>query len=163
MNAHEANLLAFLKGPKQFSIPLYQRTYSWTRKQCEQLWNDIVRIEKDSTIPAHFIGSVVYITASVYHAAGVNPLLVIDGQQRLTTLSLLLSALGRAIEQSGTDLDINGEKITRRKINNYYLFNSEEDGDLRYKLMLRQSDYETFISLIEDKKELPQNASQRLI
>ena len=61
MKAHETSLLEFLRKSAQFIIPIYQRTYSWTGKQCEQLWNDIVRAGEDDAIPGHFVGSVVYV------------------------------------------------------------------------------------------------------
>ena len=91
MKATETKFLDFLKGPKQFIIPIYQRTYSWTQKQCEQLWRDIVVAATDDSISGHFVGSVVYIEKGLYQISSVPQLLVIDGQQRLTTLSLLLS------------------------------------------------------------------------
>jgi len=89
MKANETNLLNFLQGTKQFTIPIYQRTYSWTRRECQQLWNDIIRIAQDQSTSAHFVGSVVYIEKGIYQVSSVPQLLVIDGQQRLTTLSLV--------------------------------------------------------------------------
>ncbi len=157
MIATQANLLKFSQGPKQFIIPIYQRTYSWTKKECTQLWNDLVRVAGDKEIPAHFIGSIVYIESGIYQAAGVPQLLVIDGQQRLTTISLLLYVLGEAIENAGQKTG-----ITRRKINNRFLFNSDEDGELRYKLILTRQDKDTFIHLI-DKPTSLDSGSQRII
>ena len=157
MIATQANLLRFSQGTKQFIIPIYQRTYSWTKKECTQLWNDLVRVVSDKEIRAHFIGSIVYIESGIYQAAGVPQLLVIDGQQRLTTISLLLYALGEAIENAGQQTD-----ITRRKINNRFLFNSDEDGELRYKLILTRQDKDTFIHLI-DKPTPLDSGSQRII
>jgi uncharacterized protein with ParB-like and HNH nuclease domain len=89
MKANETNFLKFLQHPNQFVIPIYQRTYSWTLKQCQQLWHDIVRAAEDKEISGHFVGSIVYIEGGLYQVASVPQLLVIDGQQRLTTLSLL--------------------------------------------------------------------------
>jgi len=96
MKATEAKLFEFLQGPKQFVIPIYQRTYSWTMRQCQQLWDDILRVADDPKALGHFIGSIVYIHDGIYVATSVSELLVIDGQQRLITLSLLLSALAKA-------------------------------------------------------------------
>lgn len=158
MKASEINLLKFLKQPNQFVIPIYQRTYSWTLKQCEQLWRDVMRVAKDEERSGHFVGSIVYIESGLYQVASVPQLLVIDGQQRLTTVSLMLSALGKALGKSTSD-EID---ITRRKLENYYLFNNEEEGNDRYKLLLTQSDRETFIRLIESR-ELPDEASKRVI
>ena len=61
MKAAEVNLLMFLRKSPQFNIPIFQRTYSWTESQCRQLWDDILRAGGDKNIPAHFIGSIVYI------------------------------------------------------------------------------------------------------
>lgn len=157
MKASETELLKFLHGPKQFMIPIYQRTYSWTLKQCEQLWSDIERAAKDETISGHFVGSIVYIEKGLYHHSSIPQSLVIDGQQRLTTITLFLSALGKALE----DGKVMGE-ITQKKINNYYLFNAEEEDDLRYKLLLTQSDKDTLINLIEDR-DLTQPVSRRVV
>ncbi len=157
MKATETNFLKFLKEPKQFVIPIYQRTYSWTLKQCQQLWHDIIRAAEDETISGHFLGSVVYIERGLYQVTSVPQLLIIDGQQRLTTLSLLLAALAKALEESGEKLE-----TSRRKIESYFLFNNEEEGDARYKLLLTQSDKETFIRLIEDR-ELPDEKSRRIV
>ena len=95
MKASSNNLLSIIKGPRQFVIPIYQRTYSWTEQQCRQLWDDIIRAGKRDDISAHFIGSVVYIEQGLYQVSGISPLLVIDGQQRLTTAMLLIEALSR--------------------------------------------------------------------
>lgn len=116
-----------------------------------------MQLSADETIPAHFIGSMVYIEKGIYQSTAVSQLLVIDGQQRLVTISLLLAALGKAIEDTNIQSD-----ITRKKINNYYLFNNEEEGDQRYKIILTQSDKETYIRLIEDR-ELPSPASKRIV
>ena len=61
MKATEAKLLDFLKKSPQFVIPIYQRTYSWTEKECRQLWADIVRTGADGKVAVHFVGSIVYI------------------------------------------------------------------------------------------------------
>jgi uncharacterized protein with ParB-like and HNH nuclease domain/predicted transport protein len=156
MKATEVNFLKFLKQPNQFVIPIYQRTYSWTLKQCQQLWQDILRAAEDE-VSGHFIGSVVYIEGGLYQVASVPQLLVIDGQQRLTTLSLLLTAFAKVAEESGIQLE-----TTRKKIESYFLFNNEEDGEDRYKLLLTQGDRETFIRLIEDR-ELPSDPSKRIL
>lgn len=156
MIAQAVNLMNFLKGPKQFIIPIYQRTYSWTLKECGQLWDDIVKTGGNDKVAGHFVGSVVYIERGLYQVSSIPQLLVIDGQQRLTTISLLLAAFGRALEGSSESLD-----ITRKKIDNYFLLNPEEESDLRYKLMLTQTDKDTLIRLIEGK-ELTEQKSGRI-
>ena len=156
MKATEVNYLKFLEGTKQFTVPIYQRTYSWTIKQCEQLWNDLVRVGRDDDVPAHFIGSIVYIESGLYQVSSVSQLLVIDGQQRLTTLSLLLAAISESLKDGAS---VGG--LTQSKIKNYYLLNSEEVGDLAYKLKLTQSDKDTFWRLIQGTA-LPNQISLRV-
>ena len=157
MKATETNLLSFLQGTRQFIIPIYQRTYSWTLPECQQLWNDIVRASADETISAHFIGSVVYVERGLYQISAVPQVLVIDGQQRLTTLTLLLAVLGKVIQERG----ITGD-VTRKKVNAYYLFNPQEEGELHYKLLLTRSDKETLTRILDDADPLP-DASKRII
>ena len=157
MKANEVQLLKFLQGPKQFLIPIFQRRYSWERRHCEQLWEDILHIGQDKKAHAHFLGSVVYMEHGIYSASAVTQLVVIDGQQRLTTLSLLLSALGRAIELRSVKID-----ITRRKLENYYLFNADEEDEYRYKQLLTRRDSNTLIQLLEGK-ELPPDVSHSLV
>src|SRR5512134_768813 len=100
MKATEAKLLEFLKKSPQFVIPIYQRTYSWAERECLQLWNDILRTGSNDSISAHFIGSIVYIEKGLYQVSSQSPLLVIDGQQRLTTISLILEALARQVKNA---------------------------------------------------------------
>lgn len=157
MKASEAQLLQFLRGPKQFIIPIYQRSYSWTLKECQQLWSDILRVARDETLSSHFIGSVVYVERGLYQVSSVPQLLVIDGQQRLTTLSLLVTALGRAAKASGNETE-----VSHRRLNNYYLFNPEEDGLLRYKLLLTESDRDTLLRII-DEQAPPEQPSRRIV
>ena len=99
MKATESKLLEFLKRSPQFVIPIYQRAYSWTERECEQLWNDIIRTGKEESISAHFMGSIVYIEQGLYHVSRQSPLLVIDGQQRLTTVMLILEVLARCLSE----------------------------------------------------------------
>ena len=155
MKATEANLLEFIKKSSQFSIPIYQRLYSWTENECERLWNDIMTTGK-SEIPSHFIGSIMYIEKGMYHISEPEPLLVIDGQQRLTTVSLLLEVLARKL---GNNEIING--FSGRKIREYYLINPLENGERKYKLLLSQNDRSIYISIIE-QKDYPKDYSLRI-
>ncbi len=156
MKATEANLLAFLRKSPQFNIPIFQRTYSWTESQCSQLWDDILRAGDDENIPAHFVGSIVYIEKGLYQVSSQSPLLVIDGQQRLTTVTLIIEALARHLEDREP---IKG--FSARKLRNYYLLNQDEDGDQRYKLLLTQTDEQTLLAIV-DQIELPKPCSLRL-
>lgn len=158
MQAKETSFLRFLRVPNQFRIPIFQRRYSWEEQHCEQLWRDVLRIGKNDEIPSHFLGSIVYIEpGGSQNVSAVSELLVIDGQQRLTTLSLLLLALKRTIEKSSAQIG-----ITSKQISNYYLFNADEEGELHYKQLLTHHDKDTLIQLLENR-ELPSNASPRLV
>ncbi|OWK97086.1 hypothetical protein AP75_13115 [Kaistella haifensis DSM 19056] len=148
MKASSANLLTVIKGPKQFFIPIYQRTYSWQLAQCDQLLKDIIRISKDDNLQGHFLGSIVYFQEDIHTISDVPKLLVIDGQQRLTTVSLLILALAHFLKNNPVELDTNANKLF-----NYYLLNSDEDNDLRYKLMLTRGDKQSYINLLN---EIPQ-------
>jgi len=156
MKATEAKLLDFLKKSPQFVIPIYQRTYSWMERECQQLWDDIIRTGSNDKIAAHFIGSVVYIEKGLYQVTSQSPLLVIDGQQRLTTISLLLEALARVV--GGTEPV---EGFSAKKIRHYYLLNPLEDGDRGFKLLLTQTDKDTLLSVVQ-QKELPSESSLRV-
>ena len=108
MKATETLLLRFLDGTKQFILPIYQRRYSWEKRQCRELWDDILRVGENEDIPSHFLGSIVSIGDG---SPTVPKFLVVDGQQRLTTLSLLISALGRAIEAKNGDIGIDRTSV----------------------------------------------------
>lgn len=157
MKANTANLLNLLNKPQQFIIPIYQRTYSWREKHCEQLLKDILRISQDENSSGHFIGSIVYFQETIYTTTSVPQFLVIDGQQRLTTISLIIIALIKVIQEHSLEFE-----LTEKKLRNYYLINSEEDGQIRYKLLLTRQDRETLINLLEGR-DLDGSASRELI
>jgi uncharacterized protein with ParB-like and HNH nuclease domain len=142
MKAEALPLLKFLRSSPQLTIPIYQRTYSWSLENCEQLWNDILRVGALSQVNAHFIGSIVYVEADLQTVGNPSALLIIDGQQRVTTATILLEALARII---GDDEPEDG--FTARKIRNYYLLDPEETGERRHKLILTQTDKTTLLAL----------------
>ncbi len=157
MKATETKLLEFLKKSPQFVIPIYQRTYSWTEPECQQLWNDIIRAGNQEKVSGHFIGSIVYIEAGLYQVTSQSPLLVIDGQQRLTSVMLILEALARALGEDEEPID----GFSREKIRSYFLLNPLEKGDRRYKLLLTQGDRPTLLTIMQ-QKPLPEGASTRV-
>ncbi|WP_417796570.1 GmrSD restriction endonuclease domain-containing protein [Terasakiella pusilla] len=157
MKASAANLLNIIKGPKQFVIPIYQRTYSWHQTQCTQLLQDILRISKQEDVNGHFIGSVVYFQENVQTQSEVPELLVIDGQQRLTTITLLIAALAEFVKSNEGLIETTPTKLT-----NYYLVNAEEDGELHFKLLLTRRDKQTLIELIKGNP-LSEPSSQRIV
>jgi len=148
MKATEAKLLEFIKKSPQFVIPIYQRTYSWTEKECKQLWDDIIRCGSNDKISAHFIGSVVYVEKGLYSVSSQTPLLVIDGQQRLTTITLLLAALAEVI---GDEEPV--EDFSKNKLKGYYLTNPLESGDKFYKLILSQTDNKSLKAILDNAEQ----------
>ncbi len=140
MNAFKSNIYKYLGGTCQYLIPLYQRTYSWEREQCSRLWSDIVNLHNTKR-EGHFIGSIVRIDED--SAAGSTLAMIIDGQQRITTLTLLLVAL-RDYAKANPDSGVNPNKITDTLLLNQY-----ETGNAKYKLLLTQSDREALIKKVE--------------
>ena len=156
MLAKATGLLGFLKNSPQFVIPIYQRTYSWGERECQQIWDDVLRTGSDDEIPAHFLGSIVYIEGGDFIVSTLSSLLVIDGQQRLTTVMLILEALARNL---GDDEPING--FSAKKLRSYYLLNTLEDDEDRFKLLLTQTDKTSFLNLMQ-QKPLPEEPSVRI-
>jgi uncharacterized protein with ParB-like and HNH nuclease domain/predicted transport protein len=156
MKATEARLIEFLKRSPQFVIPIYQRTYSWEERECRQLWDDIMRTGRNDEVSAHFVGSIVYVEKGLYSVSSQSPLLVIDGQQRLTTITLLIEALARSL---GSSEPLEG--FSANKLRNYYLLNPLEDGERRYKLLLSQTDKDSLIALLEQRAR-PKDHSLRI-
>ncbi|OPG21562.1 DUF262 and DUF1524 domain-containing protein [Helicobacter pylori] len=152
MKAREATLLEFFEQNQtnQFVIPIYQRLYSWKKEQCEQLWDDIIKIGGNDKMNGHFIGSILYVLDGNTHSN--NPLLIIDGQQRLTTITLLLIAL----RNHSSDED------KRKKIESY-LINNNKDGDKKFRLILSESDKDTLLFLINKNKRKPSEPSLKIV
>lgn len=144
MDARKGNIYEILNGNKQFLIPVYQRYYSWDIDRCKRLWNDIVEMQKKGK-SGHFVGSIVNIAEQAM-PTGVQKFMIIDGQQRTTTLTLLLLALRDYAIANPADTTINAKRIDNMLLKNEY-----ESGDERYKLLLTETDRDILISLIESK------------
>lgn len=156
MKANATRFLSFLHKANQFIIPIYQRNYSWDEKQCQQLWDDIVRVGSNESIGVHFIGSIVYIQGGHSSVTSEAPLLVIDGQQRLTTLNILLEAVARITLETEPI-----EGFSSVKIRHHYLINPLETDEKHFKLLLSDVDRETLKAIIKGA-ELPKNHSLRI-
>lgn len=142
MNAFKSNIFEYMNGTRQYNIPIYQRVYSWEKEQCQRLWNDIVLLQQEDR-EGHFVGSIVRIDE--VSAAGFPKAMIIDGQQRLTTLTILLIALRDYISRNGLETDISGEEITATMLINPF----KRDLD-RYKLLLTKTDQEALRKLVEN-------------
>ena len=151
MKANETKVDKFLAtNETTFAIPVYQRNYDWTSTQCRQLLYDIIETGKNDKINAHFIGSIVYVHDDVYTASGLTELTIIDGQQRLTTITLIYIALYRLAQQLDNQMLVNrihktylinefapeAEKLKLKPTENNkealrYILNSEEREEFR--------------------------------
>ena len=160
MKAEDTLVTNLLEGAKQFIVPIFQRDYSWGTKHCLQLWKDVIRVGSEPKIKGHFLGSMVYIAAEENNAT-IARWLLIDGQQRITTLTLLLIALRDRISELQRQGLASDEESTPDELDDYYLRNRHGKGDRRHKLHLRRTDHETLISLL-DGKSLPDTPSERV-
>lgn len=160
MKAEDTLVTNLLEGAKQFIVPIFQRDYSWGTKHCLQLWKDVIRVGSDPNVKGHFLGSVVYVAAED-NTATITRWLLIDGQQRMTTLTLLLIALRDQINQAQGNEDGGDEVSTPEELDDYYLRNRHGKGDRRHKLHLRRADHDTLIALL-DGKAIPDAASERV-
>ncbi len=151
IKADATPLLKFIKDNQknQLVIPIYQRVYSWEKEQCKQLWDDIIKTGGNDQMNGHFIGSILYVLDGFTHSD--NALLIIDGQQRLTTITLLLTALR----------DHWSDK--RKEIEDHYLINSDKDGDKKFKLILSEPDKDTLLSLIDENRRKPSEPSLKIM
>ena len=140
MNAFKSNIFKYLNGTCNYIIPLYQRPYSWTNEQCARLWSDIIALHTNKK-EGHFVGSIVRIDELA--PGGTTRAMIIDGQQRLTTLTLILVAL-RDYAEKNPDCGVNAAKIT-----NTHLVNQYESGQDKYKLLLTQTDKDALTKKIE--------------
>jgi uncharacterized protein with ParB-like and HNH nuclease domain/alkylated DNA nucleotide flippase Atl1 len=142
MRASETVLRTLLQGEKQYVVPHYQRTYSWKRQQLEQLWSDIESLLlSEAQDDGHFLGSLVLAPSQSNTASGIQSWLVVDGQQRLTTLSILLCAI--------RDYSYSENNQLARKINVQYLTNEFAEGLEAYSLLPTQADRNAWIALVD--------------
>lgn len=145
VNAQERGLFEILQGPWQYLVPLYQRSYQWSEANRAQLWADIVQLVDERTEDpdaTHFLGSLVLSPSPGASAGSVQRFLVVDGQQRLTTLTLLLAAIRD--HHLATD-----EPRKTEAVNERFLINKFEDDDRRLKLVPTQADRDAYRSAID--------------
>lgn len=153
MKAIDTEFTKFLGVEAQFFVPIYQRKYSWNRDNCLKLVDDILDVAKDKNRPCHFIGSVIYLAKQdAMHASAIKEYLVIDGQQRLTTLSIVLLALADYTRLKITDDEEYKKASTNfKKLSRRYLINEDESGDTYYKLRLNEEDFYAWKKLLENR------------
>jgi uncharacterized protein with ParB-like and HNH nuclease domain/alkylated DNA nucleotide flippase Atl1 len=148
MDVNEASLRVILEGSKQYQIPLYQRPYAWKQSNWQKIWDDIVGLAHDrKTQPdsSHFTGTLVLDASSV--TTGLTRFLVVDGQQRLTTLSVLLAAIASSYES-------NGQQAEADKIREQVLVNKYSDSeDQRYRLRPANFDEPVYRAVVDGRVE----------
>lgn len=155
MQTENTALLELLGAPHvRFVIPAYQRLYSWKERQCRELWLDLHRAAKADA--SHFAGTLLYSQESP-DPAGYARLAIIDGQQRLTTLTLLLEALRRYLAKTGAALE---DGTDASAIQTRYLRASAAEG-APAKLVLSRNDRATLDAVL-DGAPLPENASRNV-
>jgi len=145
VQVQEVRLGQVLEGNKQYQVPLYQRPYSWTKQQHERLWGDIVELAEARKLhpkATHFTGSLVLAVGDV--GPGSSNFLVVDGQQRLTTLTVLLCALRDHLREVEPD-----SPEVHDQLHELYLINKFKPGDSRLKLLPTQADRDAYRSMID--------------
>lgn len=148
--ARETTLQELLEGAKQYQVPLYQRTYSWTTAQLQRLWDDILKLTDDrihDPSATHFIGSVVLAPSPNNGPTGVAEYLVVDGQQRLTTLTILLCAIrDHRAKHEGP--------VHRDRLNQQYLVNPWKAEPQRLKLVPTQADRDAYLACLDSTPQV---------
>ena len=158
MKAGDVPLLTFFEGKQQFQVPIYQRTYSWGLKQCSKLIDDIIAVGEKDESSAHFIGSVVYFQPEIATSAGIPKKLIIDGQQRITTITLLLAAIRNFLKNNK---EANLIETSAEEIQDSYLFNPHKTGEDKFKLLLTKKDKDSLIEVL-DGIPVSGNVSKRI-
>jgi len=132
MKANELQIISFLQAPNvQFVIPVYQRNYDWSNTHCKELLNDIIAVESEDR-GTHFIGSIVFVHEGTYSTNEVKELVIIDGQQRLTTINILYVALYRFAKENNRSQE--ADRLYNMFLTNQYV--QKESS----KLKLKQTD-----------------------
>lgn len=149
MKAVDSHLLTLLRKSNQFVVPIYQRLYSWQEAECAQLWADIVRAGSTPSLGSHFTGSIVYVAKDQSTNTSAEPDLIIDGQQRVTTVTLILAALAARLDALPEDQREPWDGFSPKKIRNRFLLNADEDGERQFKLILSQSDKQALIAILQ--------------
>lgn len=140
MKANHANLLELLKAGRQFVVPICPRLYSWEQADCERLWTDILTAGAGSPSSEHFTGSIAYAESEQSSRTDLVPVLVIDGQQRVTMLLLLLTALAAHLDGLPEDEREPVDGFSPEQIRESCFVNHHRKDNAHYKFLLPQSD-----------------------
>lgn len=151
MQVAKGGLLELLEGKIQYRIPVFQRQYEWTNVQAKRLLDDIIAAAKKRDSQTHFTGYITY-RPGVDHSFEVRRRFLTDGQQRITTTVLLIRAIAQVLDEkfAGALLFASGSSLTSKKLLEDYVFNSNEEGPARYKLVLKGKNQPDFQSIIDN-------------
>jgi len=153
MQVNKTNILDLITSAPQFSVPIYQRNYTWPKSKVEKLLHDLTSAGRRSSDRLHYLGAINYVESGMGSITNRQPFHIVDGQQRLTTVSLILAAIADLLED-GESL----ETLSRKQIRGYYLVNELEQEDRYYRLLLSEGDRDTLIAII-DNADMPENHS----
>ncbi len=152
MKGSEAKLVSYMQGAdKRFIIPVYQRNYDWRIENCKQLYDDLIKVIRKNR-SSHFFGSIV----SVHSDGEFNEYLIIDGQQRLTTVSLLMLAMYNLMK---ADIIVPAQTNLADKIYKTYLIDEWQEDETRIKLKPVKNDCKAFSLLFKDKEDYMQDSN----
>jgi len=142
MDAGIRTVQDLLAGTSAYLIPYFQRSYSWGEKQWGKLWDDVLALDSENGTKKHFIGPLVTVPLTQLPGDNLSRFEVIDGQQRLTTISIFICALGSAIRDLGDPDYADGLRES-------YLIHHRRKDQYRYKLMPRSVDRGTWQALVD--------------
>ena len=154
MKASETRLRALLQGQQHYVIPLFQRPYSWQHNDWETLWNDIIETYRFNPAGGHFLGSIVS-KSQPGTPEGVSPYIVIDGQQRLTTLSIVIAALRDTISKA--------DPAAGERIDDLCLINKYAKDEYHYKIRPTQADRSAYFAVIDGNENFADEEEPSLI
>ena len=154
MKASETRLRPLLEGQKHYVIPLFQRPYTWGSDDWNTLWTDVIEAYRDESSGGHFLGSIVS-KAQSGTPEGVSPFIVIDGQQRLTTLSITIAALRDRIGEV--------DPTAIERIDDLCLVNKYAKGEYRYKIRPTQADRAAYFAVIDRKASVPDGGERHRV
>ena len=153
MKANIHTLGQVLYSPSQYVIPVFQRNYRWELPQWQRLWDSLEEIQLPDKTGNHFMGFLVYVVGGTPQPGQNTRFHLIDGQQRLTTLSLLLVAIRNVARRRGDD-------ELAQELHDDYLVHPRKKGEQHHRLLPKEHDQEAFITLVSNKVPLPGRMAQ---
>jgi uncharacterized protein with ParB-like and HNH nuclease domain len=175
MIATQLPIINFLQAPNvQFVIPVYQRNYDWSTNECQKLLQDTIAVSREQT-GSHFIGSIVFIHEGAYSTREVKELVIIDGQQRLTTINILYVALYRFAKE--TKQEHEAERLYNMFLTNQYVKNESsklklkqtDTNSLAFKAIMNatESEFDAYSNVVENfnyfKSEITETNFQKIL